>query len=441
MRCKPITVAVLGAALSASAFTIPVQAEGEQFIPLLVYRSGPFAPNGIPFADGMVDYIKLLNERDGGINGVKITYEECDTQYNNDRGVECYERLKNNGPTGASAVMPLSTGITYALIDRATEDKIPIHSMGYGRTDASDGRVFPFVFTFPATYWSQASAFVKYIGEQEGGMENLKGKKIALVYHDSAYGKEPIKTLETLADQYGYEFHGFPVPSPGLEQKATWLKLGRQLRPDWTLMWGWGVMNSTAIKEAAAVGYPMDRFIGVWWSGSEQDVTPAGAAAKGYKSGAFHAPGSDFPVFDDIKKHVHDKGNATGDGSHFGTVLYNRGVTNMMLVTEAIRKAQEKHGNQSLTGEQVRWGFENIDINEARLAELGMTGFVPPISITCEDHEGNHPVRVQQWDGQQWAFVSDWIEPMKDVLRPMIEESAAQYAQEKGIDPSQNCQG
>ncbi|MBV8131011.1 MAG: ABC transporter substrate-binding protein [Alphaproteobacteria bacterium] len=91
-------------------------AQNEQFIPRLVYRTGPYAPNGIPFADGYADYLDMINARDGGVNGVKITYEECETGYNNDKGVECYERLKGKGPTGASLVDPLSTGITYALI-------------------------------------------------------------------------------------------------------------------------------------------------------------------------------------------------------------------------------------------------------------------------------------------------------------------------------------
>jgi hypothetical protein len=34
-----------------------------------------------------------------------------------------------------------------------------------------------------------------------------------------------------------------------VEQKATWLQI-RQQRPDYVFMWGWGVMNSTALKEA-----------------------------------------------------------------------------------------------------------------------------------------------------------------------------------------------
>ena len=436
MFLRKLAVATIAAAVTTGTLAVTQAVADEQFIPVLSYRSGPYAPNGIPFANGFVDYIKMLNARDGGVGGVTLTFEECDTGYNTDRGVECYERLKKNGPTGASVFNPLSTGITYALIERATQDKIPIISMGYGRTSASDGRVFPYVFTLPATYWAQADAMVQYVKAQEKG--NLKGKKIALVYHDSAYGKEPIATLEKLSADLGFEFHKFPVAHPGLEQKAVWLQIGRQLRPDWVLMWGWGVMNSTAIKEAAAVGYPMDRFIGVWWSSAEPDVEPAGAAAKGYKGGAFHAPGDGFPVHKDIYANVYDKNNGTGERPKVGEVLYNRGMINALFVTEAIRTAQDKFGKKSLTGEEVRWGIENLDLNADKLAKLGFGGMMEPIKLSCADHEGGGKVRIQQWDGAKWSFVSDWITPNRGMLRPMYEEAAAAYATEQKIEP-RNC--
>ncbi len=430
MKLKTLGLAAAGAAVLFAATVLPATAQEKQFVPGLMYRSGPYAPNGVPFANGLADYFKMVNAK-GGINGVQIEYEECDTAYNNDRGVECYERLKK---PGAAAITPLSTGITYALIDRATADKIPVLSMGYGRTAGSDGTVFPYVFTLPATYWSGADVIVNHIAQNEGGYDKLKGKKIALVYHDSAYGKEPIGTLEALAAAHGFELSLFPVAHPGLEQKATWLQIGRQLRPDWVLMWGWGVMNSTAIKEAAAVAYPMDHFIGIWWSGSEQDVTPAGDQAKGYKSANFHGTGTDYPAIKDIIKLVQDAGNGTGPRDEVGTVLYNRGVMNGAIIVEAIRTAQDKYGKKALLGEQIRDGFEALNIDAARLEAMGLTGFMEPIKITCADHEGTGRAFIQQWDGKGWNKVSDWIEPNRaGLLRPMIVEAAAAYAAEKGI--------
>ena len=390
------------------------------FIPLLVYKTGPYAPSGIPIANGFVDYFNLVNERDGGINGVKLVWEECETQYDTKQGVECYERLKSKNPV---LVNPYSTGITYQLIPKAAVDKVPVFSMGYGMAATADGRWFPWVFSFPTTYWSQASAVIRYIGEQEGGLEKLKGKKIAHIYHNSPYGKEANPTLEDLAKKYSFELTLLAVDHPGQEQKATWLQV-RRLNPDWIFLSGWGVMNQVAIREAAAVGFRMDHLIGNWWSSSDADVVPSGDGAKAYKGATFHAPGTSFKVFQDIVKFVYDKGKGAGKKEEMGSPLYNRGIANAMFSVEVIRTAMGKYGNKVLTGEQVRWGFEHFNLTEQRLEQLGMKGFTHAIKVSCEDHEGNGPVLIEQWNGQKWQVVSGWIAPMRDVVRPKIEAEA-----------------
>jgi len=400
------------------------------FVPLLVYRTGPYAPSGIPIANGFVDYFTLVNERDGGVNGVKIAWEECETQYDTKQGVECYERLKGKSG-GAVVVNPYSTGITYQLIPKAAVDNIPVFSMGYGMTAAADGRWFPWVFNFPTTYWSQASAVIRYIGQQEGGLEKLKGKKIAHIFHNSPYGKEANPTLEDLASKYGFELTLLAVDHPGQEQKSTWLQV-RRLSPDWIFMSGWGVMNQVAIKEAAAIGFKMDRFIGNWWSASDADVVPAGDGAKGYKGATFHAPGTNFKVHQDIFRVLYDKGKGAGKKEAVGEVLYNRGIVNAMFTVEAIRTAMAKFGNKAPTGEQLRWGFENLNLTDKRLDELGMKGFTHPVKVTCEDHEGNGPVLFEQWDGKKWTIVSDWIAPMRDVVRPKLEAAAVEEGKKLG---------
>ncbi len=432
MSLKTLLGGALAVALVAGPMAAEVRAQPkEMFIPLLVYRTGPYAPSGIPIANGFVDYFTLLNERDGGINGVKLAWEECETQYKTDLGVECYEKLKGKGPTGAALVNPYSTGITYQLIPKAPVDKVPVFSMGYGMAAAADGRWFPWVFSFPTTYWSQASAVIRYIAQQDGGVDKLRGKKIVHIYHNSPYGKEANPTLETLARQMGFELTLLAVDHPGQEQGATWLQV-RRINPDWIFMSGWGVMNQVAIKEAASKGLKMDHFIGNWWSANESDVVPAGEGAKGYKGATFHAPGTGFKVHADLFKFVYDKGKGGGKKDAVGEALYNRGVVNAMLSAEAIRTAMTRYGNKPLTGEQVRWGMENLNLTEARLEQMGMKGFTHPIKVTCEDHEGNGPVLIQQWDGKKWTIVSDWIPPMRDVVRAKIETAAVEEGKKAG---------
>ena len=433
MTLRYLKIGAIAAAALAAPWAAPgALAQDGLYIPTFVYRTGAFAPSGIPIADGFKDYFTLLNERDGGIEGVKVIQEECETNYDTKVGVECYERLKSKGPL---VINPYSTGITYALIPKAPVDKIPILSMGYGRTDAAVGSVHAWVFNAPTSYWSQMSAKIKYIADKEGGFEKLKGKKIAHIFHNSPYGKEPIPTLEALSKKYGFELELLPVDSPGQEQKATWLKV-RQSSPDWITFWGWGVMNQVGIKEAAAIGFKMDRMVGVWWSGTEADVLPAGDAAKGYISATFHAPGKTFKVHEDLKKFVYDKNKGSASWEKVGEVLYNRGLVNAMISAEAVRDAIKKHGKK-ITGEHSREGLENLNLTEERLAGLGFGKMMKPIKITCNDHEGNGPVLIQQWDGKEWKIVSDWIEPMRDVVRPMMEESAKKFADENKITPRQ----
>ena len=433
MRSLNLALALAGAAFIAAG---PAMAQ-EQFFPSTIYRTGPYAPNGIPFANGVADYVMLLNERDGGINGVKIQFEECDTGYLTDRGVECYERQKAKGATGAGVFSPLSTGITFALTEKAPGDKIPLLTMAYGRSDSADGRVFPWNFPLLGSYWSAADILIQHIGKEAGGVDKLKGKKITLVYHDSPYGREPVALLEKRASMHGYELTKLPVTHPGIEQKSTWLQI-RQQRPDYVFLWGWGIMNSTAIKEAVAVGYPREKMYGVWWSGAEPDVLPAGAGAKGYNSLALNPSGRNFKIFEEIEKFVYGRGKAAAPLVMVGEVLYNRGVIDAMLRTEAIRVAMGRYGNKPMTGEQVRWGFENLDHDAAKLKALGFEGLMRPLKVTCLDHEGSRTARVQQWDGQKFVFKSDWIEADVKLIRPMVEESAAKYAADKKIEP-RNC--
>ena len=212
-----------------------VAAAGEQFLPVLGTREGGQRFFMIPRADGYIAYLTLLNARDGGINGVKLVWEECETVYDVPRSVECYERLKAKGPTGAAVFHLAGTPLAYALTERATQDQIPLLTVGSGRTDASDGRVFPYVFNPPINYWSQNTAKIRFIGQRAGGMDQLKGRKIAHVYHDSDYGRETLAMLDTQAAQYGFAVQHLAVQPPGLDQKATWLRV-KVAQPDWVIL-------------------------------------------------------------------------------------------------------------------------------------------------------------------------------------------------------------
>jgi len=437
MKIRNVALAVLLASAAAGTFA---QAK-EQFFPVLSGRTGPVAPNATPWANGHNDYMKLVNAR-GGINGIRTLVEECETAYDTARGVECYERLKGKHG-GATVFQPLSTGITFALTEKIPNDKIPMITSGYGRSDSADGGIFKWNFPLIGHYWVAGDVLLKHIGNKAGGMDKLKGKKIGVGYHDSAFGKELLPILQERAAQYGFTLQLLPIAAPGVEQKATWLQV-RQQQPDYVILQTWGVMTPTALKEAQAVGYPRDRMFGTWWSGAEPDLKDVGQGAKGYSAVMMqHGAEMQSQVVKEILEKVHGKGQGTGPKDEVGSVLYMRGVVGAMLAVEGVRSAQERFGKgKVVTGEQARWGYENLNLTQAKLDALGFKGVMRPVSTSCVDHMGATAARVHSWDGSKFVWSSDWIEADDQVIRPLVRASADKYAAEKKIvrRSGQDCQ-
>ncbi|MTI16910.1 ABC transporter permease [Rhodobacteraceae bacterium RKSG542] len=399
-----------------------VQAADSLYTPNLTYRTGPFAATGIPIMNGQRDYINMLNARDGGVGGVMIDFDECETSYNTNKGVECYEKTKGD----AIVTQPWSTGITLQVLPRTNVDRIPILAPGYGFSPMSDGNTFAWAFNPPVSYWDGASMILN--GISEGNLDNLKGKKVALLHLDHPFGKEPIPVIKALAEKHGFEFLPIPVGLKEMQnQSAQWLQIRRE-RPDFVVMWGWGAMNAGALTEAAKTRYPMDQFVGVWWSGHDADLEALGAKGKGYRSLSWNVPGN-YPVMEDIKTHVVDAGNSMIENAdEMDSTFYQRGVVMSMYLAEAIKEAQAKFGTAKINAEQMRWGLENLDISEEKLASLGMAGMTTPFSTSCSNHTGHGGAWMLRWDGEQFVQDGDMLSPDRDLIMPMEAEKAAEYA-------------
>jgi branched-chain amino acid transport system substrate-binding protein len=423
-----LVAAVLGGLVGVTA----VAAAGAQFLPILGTREGAMKSIQLPLANGSIDYVTLLNERDGGINGVPLVWEECETVWDVTRGIACYEHLKTKGPTAAMQLA--NTPLVNALIERATHDRIPLITLGGGRTDVADGRVFPYVFPTPTTWWSQNTAKIRFLGQRAGGMAQLKDRKIAHVYLDNDFGRETLPILDTQAAHYGFTVQHLAVQPPGLDQKATWLRV-TVAQPDWVILRSLGAMIRTALKEAAQVGFPPDKIVGTHPTCTEQEMIPAGAAAIGFICATWHGLGRDFPLIQDILTSVYARGKGAGPEGDVGTGPWILGVLRGMLTTEGIRTAMRHFGNQPLTGTQVQWGLEHLTLTATYIKELGAEGLLSPITLSCRDHEGGGGVKFQQWDGKQWTVLTDWIATDQALVRTLVEASAAKYAQEKGITP------
>lgn len=383
-------------------------AKHEIVVGLQCDRTGPTNTIGPFLCPGFHDYVKLVNKK-GGVEGHRIRVIEIDHKYEVPLGVEAYQRFKQDR---AVSVSLYGTPHTYALTPKLTEDRIPGTSPGFGRADATDGTRFPYVFPIAATYWSQATASVKYILDHS---KRGKGLKIAFLYYDNPAGREPLPIFEKLAKREGFELRTFAVPPPGIEMSAQILDIAQRFKPDWVITHLFGRSPSVSIKELRRVGFPMDHVIGFVWGAAEADADAAGwSTAEGYLGIQFAGVGSDFPVLKEIAKMYRDEGKEPPKEMR-STVYYNRGVLIAALHTEAIRQAIKRF-RLPVTGEKVKKGFESIK-------GFTLGGLVPPLEITPNDHEGGGWVRIYQIKGGKWVPVTDWFKAYGDVIQEALKEA------------------
>jgi branched-chain amino acid transport system substrate-binding protein len=366
---------------------------------------------GPPVAQGMKDFIKVFNKKGGTVEGHKVVYSECNHGYDVNRSLECYQRQKMEGMVTFNT---FGTPHTYSLTPKLTADKIPAITPGFGRADAADGKRFPYIFPAGATYWSQATAAIQYIQDKEG--KPIKGLKIAYLYFDNPAGKEPIRVLELLQEKLGFELKTFGVPSPGVEMGAQVTDITRRYNADWVVAHLFGRSPSVSFKELVRKGFPMDHYIGLIWGVCETDVAAAGAdVSKGMVGLQFTGLGHDFPIHREIEAIYKEEGQPLS--SHWDvTGYYNRGIFFAAIQLEAVRLAIKLYG-VPLTGEKVAKGYEHIK-------DFTLGGFLPPMEITPEDHEGGGWVRAYQWDGTKFILAKDWYKAHRDIIKVRLEEVA-----------------
>jgi branched-chain amino acid transport system substrate-binding protein len=369
-------------------------------------RTGATKLVGVEICPGVTDYIALVNKK-GGVMGHKLEYTEIEHGYTVDRGVEAYERLKRDG---AVAVLDYGTPIVYALTPRHMEDKIPAITPGFGRADSIDGEVWPYIFPMAASYWSQAGAAMKYI--KDNGAK--KGAKIAYLYYDNPAGREGIPVVEAVAKKEGYELRLFAVPPPGLEMGPQVIDITRRMRADWVVTHLFGRSPSVSIKELKKAGFPMNRVISFVWGAGEADVEAAGwDVAQGYLGLQFTAIGRDLPVIQEIIKMYKDEGKEVP--KYVGGVYYSRGVLIGAVLAEGVRLAIQNQG-LPVTGEKVRKGYE-------AMKNFDLKGFLPPMTVTPQDHEGGGWVRAYQVKGTEWVPVGDWFRGYRDEVMTLVKQA------------------
>jgi len=372
-------------------------------------KSYPFIT--VPYVQGVRDYAALINSK-GGIENHPVEIIIVEHGNEPQRGIECYERMKDQAIT----VDFLSTPVAKGVLPRAMKDgKVMIQAIA-GRGDAVDGEVFEWVFPLGATYWGQAANIISHFKKQSGG--SLKGKKIAFLHLDHPFSYEPLPVLQELQKREGFDLQLFPYPPPGSDQSSAWSQI-RRVQPDLIVHWGFSQMNVVAAKEATRNGIPMDKIVTVSFL-NDVDINNIGpGAAKGIRRSTIVASGTDQALVQEIGRELYDKGRGAGDQKLLSDVYYANGLGVYAPVFEAARLAI-RNDKAPLTAEKMRRGLTS-------LRNYNANGLIPPLTVTAKDHGGSGKTRIEMWDGAKWVPQSEWFSDYDDLVWATVKTSSSEF--------------
>jgi branched-chain amino acid transport system substrate-binding protein len=388
----------------------------------LLYSGGPSAAAVAPVADGLRDYLAMINARDGGVNGVPLVYEECSAALAAEESAGCYDKAR----ASAIVVLVWSSAIALDALPKASRDGIALLAPGMAPAMVADGRYFPWAFALPATQLDGAQAVLEAISDKPDG---LTGKTIALLRLDGPESADAVAFLRTQSTRLSFTLLDLPLgPKEMRTQAAQWQEIGRA-KPDYVVIAGLGAMAETALAEARETNFPMGRLIGMWWSTNDAELALLGDAAKGYRALSWNLPGADAPALRDIAETKGGADKAGRAAAERSGLFYQRGVVAGAILVEAIRLAHSHFDRRDIDRTQLRWAVEHLNLDDAKLAALGLTGMIAPFVTSCSDHGGHAAAWLLEWNGRAFIRKAGPLATDPALTAPMTKALAKQYAE------------
>jgi branched-chain amino acid transport system substrate-binding protein len=348
--------------------------------------SGATSDVGVPYADGVKDYVAFVNAS-GGVNGRKITLVSDDYAYQIPRAEELYNRLVTQ--ESVVAIMGWGTGDTIAMTPKITKDKLPFMSASYSADLVADVAKTPYNFMIGQTYSDQARLVLKYI------KDNWKGTsppKVSLAYGDNAFGKSPIEDAKKYMQENGITNTSDVVMPAGVLDLSPQLLSVKAQTPDFLLMQNTSAPVAVAAKSAKTAGLDKTVLATLNWGYGEKTIELAGAAAEGMLGVApFVGLSDEAPGL----KEIRDWNDKSGKDWKKQPVNYVQGWLTMKVMVEGLRRVQGE-----LTGEKLKAALE-------ALSAYDTGGIADKITFSSKSHKGALAARVFKVQGGKWVRILD----------------------------------
>ncbi len=350
--------------------------------------TGSTSEISIPYAEGVRDYVRYLNER-GGINGRQIQLVERDYGYIIERAESVYGQLVNEEKV--VAIMGWGTGDTEALRPRIAEDRIPFMSASYSES-LTNPKEAPYNFLIGVTYSDQMRIALRYI--LDGWKDPSRRPRVAFIYNDTGFGRSPIQAGRDYAKAHGIDLVDEQIVSLAAVDVTFAMRAMSDKNPDYAIVQETTASGSVILLGAQKLKLPT-RFIMLNWTADEKLISLAGPAAEGVLGTVpFTFIHEDVPGLAEIRGYIRAKGL---DPSAMN-IRYVQGWVTMKVMAEGVRRA-----GGSPTGEGIRKGLES-------LAAFDTGGLTVPITFTSGSHKGAAALRISQVKDGQWKPVTDYIQ-------------------------------
>lgn len=382
-----VLAASLAAAPAALAQKAPPKGAVQEDIVLggSIPLTGVFAFAGVGIDQGIKDYLTILNEG-GGIKGRKVRYVPEDTGYKVDQSMAAFKKITSQNKVN------LYYGDSTAFVKTVNPELERVQSIlmtgASFAKEISNAQKYPLQFMVGPDYSEMVGILLQYIAKTK------PGAKIALVYSDTEFGRDPVEAARTDAKKLGLNLAvEIVTPPSSVDVSAEVVKL-RRADPDFTIFHGYvSAPIPEFINQAKALNMKT-AFMGTFWTMDSATVMRMGANVDGFLGVMpyryYYDTEGKSPMLERIRKMRPE----------YQSTAYLQGFLSAMLLTEAAKRTLEA-GNE-LNGRNLKTALSSI----RNFDTGGLIGV--PLSI-----KGNSiPIgRIYRADFKQQKMVpaSDWI--------------------------------
>jgi branched-chain amino acid transport system substrate-binding protein len=351
--------------------------------------TGATSDVGVPYADGVKDYVEYANET-GVAGDLRINLVSEDYGYDVAVAEQVYSRLTSEGAVG---IQGWGTGDTEALRGKITADKLPFMSASYAET-LTDPEETPYNFVVGTSYSDQMRIALQWIAGEAGGHA-----EVAVFHHDSPFGEAPLADGEAYIQEQGYDigYESYAMPAEATDYVSE-LSRAKDQGAEYIIVQNVSTPASQLAKDVDQQGLDM-QIVCLNWCGDELFIDLAGGAAQGVVAVIPFAPvAAGAAGFDEPASALDEKGGSLEDkGLH-----YAQGWYTMAVMVRGLAEAAES--GEEITGETLKAALEEMEPVE--------TGEVSaPVDFASDSHKGMTGSRLFQVEGGTWAAITDFLTP------------------------------